>query len=63
MCFRFPVSLMGTNTFRGNKGGGIALLQSEFNNHGHTLLEDNYRDEYGGGMALKDSSVVCHLFV
>ena len=57
MGFRFPLTLEGTNVFRGNIGGGVSLLQSHLNSFGHTLFEDNIAAR-GGGIELRDSSVV-----
>jgi hypothetical protein len=58
MGFRFPFTLIGTNVFQGNIGGGVSLLQTNLNSHGYTLFEDNIATS-GGGMELRDSSVVC----
>ena len=57
MGFRYPISLWGTNVFRGNKGGGISLLQTELQAHGYILFENNVAQN-GGGMELKDRSRV-----
>lgn len=57
MGFRFPLSFNGTNIFRGNTGGGVSLLQSHLNSHGHIVFEDNVATR-GGGMELRDLSVV-----
>ena len=57
MAFRFPISLLGTSLFKGNGGGGIALLQSHLNNHGSTWFEANYAID-GGGLEMRDTSFV-----
>ena len=57
MGFRFPFLLAGTSVFRGNTGGGGALLQSRMYAYGDILFEDNI-SENGGGMDLQDYSVV-----
>ena len=62
MAFRFPISLTGSNVFRGNMGGGVALLQSQLNNHGRTLFDGNVARN-GGAMGLRDFSVVSFTFI
>ncbi len=57
MAFRYPISLLGTILFRGNKGGGLTLLQSYLDNHGSVWFENNYAMN-GGGVEMRDSSFV-----
>jgi len=59
MAFRYPISFLGTILFRGNRGGGTALLQSYLNNYGSVWFEKNYAME-GGGIEMRDSSFVRH---
>ena len=57
LSFRFPISLNGTNIFRGNKGGAITLLQSRIDIGGTALFEENSA-RVGGALILEDQSLV-----
>ena len=51
--FRFPMHLRGRNSFIGNVGGGISLLNSAMTVAGELLFDSNTAS-YGAGMSLDD---------
>ena len=56
-CFRFPITLRGTNYFRRNVGGGITLLNTQMDVYGVVILDSNTAD-FGGGLAMDDRCLV-----
>jgi hypothetical protein len=57
LSFRLPISLSGINTFRGNKGGAITLLQSRVDISGSAMFKDNSA-RVGAALILEDQSLV-----
>ena len=55
--FRFPTTFKGNNTFIGNIGGGITLLNTRMQASGTMLFEKNVA-VFGGGIAMDDRCLV-----
>ena len=57
LSFRYPIVFSGKNIFKGNKGGGVTLQQTNMDVGGTFHFEDNYA-KAGGAIALEDLCVV-----
>ena len=55
--FRFPTIFSGSNSFVGNIGGGITLLNTRMEASGSLWFEAN-RAVFGGGIAMDDRCLV-----
>ena len=59
VAFRFPTVFFGYNTFEGNTGGGITLLNTRMTvRNGSTLLFLRNTAVFGGGISMDDRCLV-----
>jgi len=55
---RSPVSFRGTNTFRSNYGGGLAMYHSRVDIKGEVRFYDHYGAAFGGALRVGEQTLV-----